>query len=357
MKAAHALGHIRALCSLGVGGEAIMPALIDAVHRLIPYHCAGFFWVDPQAQVANVYDAGAVDRRVLTLYSAEFSKHSRTAYGCGFSMAMRTLSGVHELPDWGEAFYRTDFYNIIWRSFGAQHAIQAIVREGRGPTTGALVLYRAASDQAFTAEEKRLLENLIPYIAHGLRDRQGGEFAAWRTADERGMLILNREGSVIHMCPDARKLVALAGFPRVDHTRIARDILGEAVAQSLDELRRRLTAIFVGQDAPPPMLTHANPWGRFVFRAHWMENPEGMRSDLIGVTIERYEPMAIRVWRRLSGHGLSVTQEEVALMLAQGLGRGEIARRLNVSANTATDHIRKLYPNFHSSRVDFVVNQ
>ena len=41
---AAALTHIRQLCCLGLGGEIIMPALIQAMHDYIPSYQSIFFW-------------------------------------------------------------------------------------------------------------------------------------------------------------------------------------------------------------------------------------------------------------------------------------------------------------------------
>jgi DNA-binding CsgD family transcriptional regulator len=346
MKARQPLSHIRALCALGLGGEATMPALIDALHALVPHHAAAFIWVDREAHVKNIYDAGSIDRRLLTLYAAEYCKQPRTAYGRGFMTAMRTFAGVHELPDWGE-FYQTDLYNIIWRDFAAHHAIQAIIRDSggwEGTAIGALVLWRAANEPAFTREDKRRLADLIPAIAHGLYDRHGGAPPGRHGAQERGMLILDRGSArIVHACADARKLMALAGSAHVEHIRVARDAPGEAIAPMLDELRRRAIAMLAGRSGVPPMLQVVNPWGRFVLRGFPLASSRGATNGLIGVFVERHEPLPVRVWRRLSDRGLTETQERVCVMLAQGLSRGEIARRLDVSAHTAIDHIRTLY--------------
>lgn len=337
------MARFRVLCSLGLGGEAIMPALVDALHKLIPWHVAAFFWVDPQGRILNIFDGGAVDRKILSIYASEFSKHARTAYGCGFANAVRTMAGVQELPDWGNGFFSTDFYNLIWRSFGAHQAIQAIIREGSKPARGALVLYRTAQGKTFSADEKRLLENLIPYIAHALEQPRMPTNPVLEPTDDRGLVILDQSGKLRYRCPAAQRLLTQIGYPTIGHLTSERDEVGTPARQILAGLAQRLVAIFNGHTAAPPVENADTPWGRFVLRAYWLDASEEAVSGCIGVTIERHEPFVVQMWRRTAGLPLSPTQQEVCLLLAQGMTRAEIARRLHIGESTAIDHVRKLY--------------
>lgn len=343
MKASATLARFRVLCSLGLGGEAVMPALLSALHGVIPHHASAFFWVDPQGRILNIYDGGVVDRRVLAAYANDFSKHARTAYGCGFATAMRTLSGVQTLPDWGSGFYATGFYNIIWRSFGVHQAIQAIIREGSKPAQGALVLYRSAIDPAFSSEEKRRLADLIPYVAHALSRPRSAADMELEPTDERGLVVLDRKGRIQFCCAAGHRLLALVGYPKIDHAIETRDEAGIAAREILARLTARLLAIFSGRPVAPAVEHIATPWGRIVFRAYWLDAAEDGGNGCIGVTIERHEPRLLQMWRRTAGLQLSPMQEEVCLLLVQGKSRAEIAQRLHIGESTVIDHVRKLY--------------
>jgi hypothetical protein len=54
MKYSVALAHIRQLCCLGLGGEAIMSAVLRDLHDLVPCDSAGFFWVDEHYAMSNL---------------------------------------------------------------------------------------------------------------------------------------------------------------------------------------------------------------------------------------------------------------------------------------------------------------
>ena len=51
MKNAALVAHIRQLCCLGLGGRAIMPALLNAVRELVPFDAAEFAWLDARGEL------------------------------------------------------------------------------------------------------------------------------------------------------------------------------------------------------------------------------------------------------------------------------------------------------------------
>ena len=64
---------------------------------------------------------------------------------------------------------------------------------------------------------------------------------------------------------------------------------------------------------------------------------------MIGIAVERREPLALKFWRRAEKLPLSGREIEVCLPLALGRSRAEIAERLGVSENTAINHCRNIY--------------
>lgn len=56
MKHAHAMAYLEQLCSLGLGGELIMPAVLQALHAIIPSQHNAFYWIDAQYLICNIVD-------------------------------------------------------------------------------------------------------------------------------------------------------------------------------------------------------------------------------------------------------------------------------------------------------------
>jgi hypothetical protein len=102
--------------------------------------------------------------------------------------------------------------------------------------------------------------------------------------------------------------------------------------QALKTLCARLVAIARGEDSAPPVITLDTKWGRHILRAYWLNDDYQSAEALIGVRIQRQEPMILRFVQAMGRLPLSPQQREIALMIAQGKSNQEIAEGLGVSA-------------------------
>jgi DNA-binding CsgD family transcriptional regulator len=93
-----------------------------------------------------------------------------------------------------------------------------------------------------------------------------------------------------------------------------------------------------------PVCQLTNAWCAFTFRAYWLDRTAQQQGvSLIGIAVERLEPLALKFWRRAERLPPSGREIEVCLPLALGRSRAEIAERLGVSKNTALNHCRNIY--------------
>ena len=97
------------------------------------------------------------------------------------------------------------------------------------------------------------------------------------------------------------------------------------------------------RDAPPPVVQHENSWGRFVFRAHWLEPIAASTDALVGVTVQQQEPLALVMMRNMHAAGLSAKQKQVCLLLGQNHSFASIATQLHISHATAKDYADRIY--------------
>jgi DNA-binding CsgD family transcriptional regulator len=96
--------------------------------------------------------------------------------------------------------------------------------------------------------------------------------------------------------------------------------------------------------ATPPVWRHKNDWGEFTFRVFRMEQNVGLPTPrLLGVSVERREPLRQKMLRRIGELPLSTRETELCLALLDGDSRGAIAERLGISETTAITHTRNLY--------------
>jgi DNA-binding CsgD family transcriptional regulator len=338
MRYSAAIAHIRQLCCLGLGGQVIMPALLQALHSVIPSAANVFMWTDESGEVTNVCFEDPTPPEMVALYLAElFDKRVDEVT----SESTRALRGVVNFePAIGEAFYRSDLYNLVYRPSDRYAALRAIIRENGRPL-GALVLCRGSHDPPFTEREEKNLSNLTGYLAHGLKSSRDirGPFA---DGGESGLIVLDSQNKLAYGSANGRRLLLLAAHPLIPPGSIGpRDdtVLTPAIAQLCENLR----SVFTGRDAPVPRWSHQNPWGQFVFRAYPLQPGQESANQLMGITVEHQEPLPLRMMRSMQAFALSPKQKEICLLLSYGYSHGTIGKRLNISQHTVSDHVQKIY--------------
>jgi DNA-binding CsgD family transcriptional regulator len=111
----------------------------------------------------------------------------------------------------------------------------------------------------------------------------------------------------------------------------------------LARLARALAAVFEADAAwAAPVHHHRNGWGEFVFRAYWLDGAD-TEPPLVGIRINRQEPLPVRLLRRMERLPLSERQIEVSLHLACGHTYTAIAERLGLTRSTAIYHAQEAF--------------
>jgi DNA-binding CsgD family transcriptional regulator len=347
MKNAALLAHIRQLCCLGLGGRAIMPALLRAVRELVPSDSAEFFWVDARGEIVNHYAEQMLPADVMQFYFGRVEADRERPFFASFQTRAAQPDPITTLTV-TDRFRRTDYYRSVMRYLGAEHALYCIVRQRDRPV-GQLSLYRGDKCAAFGAAERAAIAAIAGYIAHGLDDSFGaGKYGtfdeSYRDTDHQAMLTLERYGTLRHCSSAARRLLLYVTLDSVNRGTIAQQDV--AIRGLLRELADQLTAVFFPREnvaSAPPAMVVTNRWGRFVLRAYWLTDDVQAPDALIGVQIRRQEPMVLRLSQAMQGLSLSPQQREVGLLLAQGKSNPEIAGALGVSLNTANYHVKQLF--------------
>ena len=205
---------IKQLSCLGLGGEAIMPALFHELAELIPSYSSSFFFSDERGQVANIYEENQpVD--ILDLHVQEFVNRREKDVSLDFTEQVNTCVGVlgpeHVLKVDPSTFERSDLYNLILRQIGCHDFIRLVVRN-HGHPLGILSLHRPVDERPFTTEDRRRLASLESFIAHAMTERRKID---WRLVDSEksSLIIADTEGRLIHSTAEGRKLLLLANYP------------------------------------------------------------------------------------------------------------------------------------------------
>ena len=336
MKNTAAVSYIRQLCCLGLGGHIIMPELLRALHAFIPSASNMFYWADENYQMSNVYCENSDLYILQSLYFQEFynSKEVQVTK-LGFSEAMRIGRGWGNTERMGPEFASSELFNELWRPNDIRCGIEATIWEnGRG--FGSIVLTRGPGEKPFSDVEEMSLRSLIPYLAHGLRGTRDlrGEMAP---SGESGTLIVDSQDKIVQFCPEGKRLLLLA----MHFGRIARD-LPSLDSPAIKRLCVNLRGILRGRPQPVPMLRQLHALGEFIFRAYPLGS-DGQPNGSIAVTIERHEPLPLKLMRNMGTLPLTARQREVCLLLSYGYSHSMIAPRMYVSKHTVTDYVRKIY--------------
>lgn len=333
------LARIEQVCCLGLDGQVFIPALLRELHALVPSSNNVFHWVNERQQVINVFSE--IPPGVLPRYLSEFlNKREREAFP-GVSELVARYSGAFTMEEIAyENYYQSAFYNEIMRPADYRYLAAVVIRE-QNRALGMIVLHRGHKDRPFQDKEKNLLESLIPFIAHGMNNAVPVHYPLVEHPDS-GLMILDQKKRVHYVSPRARYLLFLSQHPQVVPDSV-KDT-GLTIPLELISVIDRLQAIYHHSPmSTPPVWRHKNPWGGFIFRAHWLDPVNGPDTGMIGVTIQHQEPAPLKVMRLAKKLGLTPKQVQVCSLLTAGQAYPKIGERLHVSTHTVTDHVRKLF--------------
>lgn len=207
-----------------------------------------------------------------------------------------------------------------------------------GACWGALALYRAAGSPGFDEHDVRLLTDLGPHLAHGLRTALLADAIEGSAGpDTSGLIILDAEGRVA---------AVTAGAERWLHH--LRDGVGGRLPQHrLSDAIYAVASVAGGShdDSGPTRLPRARirvetgEW--LVVHAARLER-EGDAPPEVAVMIEQARPTQIAPVL-VRAYGLSQRETDVVKAVLQGSSTEEISRSLHLSAYTVQDYLKSVF--------------
>lgn len=345
MKQSSVRARIRQLCCLGLPGELLIASLLPTLRELVPSDSAGFFWVDARGEMKNLYAERLLPPEVMALYFERYYDGREASFRKAFLARASEPDGVVSTSADGD-LRKSEYYQEILKRLDAHHVLYGIVRE-QGAALGQLSLYRPMDAPAFSPRERSDLASVMKYVAHGVatgdapRAENLGGFAFQDSSDE-AMLVTDRVGNLRHGSEKARRLLLLATTSEINPASL-KAAVNDRPMQALRTLCARLEAIARGEESPPPVMTLDTKWGRHILRAYWLDDDPFAPESLVGVRLQRQEPMILRFVEAMGRLPLSPQQREIALKIALGKSNQEIAEGLGVSGNTVAYHIKQLF--------------
>ena len=327
MKHTRAIATVRELCSLGLPSELFIPALLEAMHAVVPSARNLFDWIDGGGRIERYYFEGAIDGRITRLYFDEFynRRESEAMPRFWICVGSTIIRSAQELDR--TSFYNSALYNEIWRPQDLHYHLEGIIRRDDGKALGSIVLYRQRRDPVFIKEKADPARD-----AHRVhRPRDAGEAAKERAIRRQQAQSSGRSGSSgsdsIFKPGSARAPVARA---RQHHPSLAG---AEPCANNFPTLTMLCRALARSTDALKPVLvTLDDGWGRYELHALPLEPADAKPPPMIAVTIQRME--AAEVSRRVHCKLYRCRSAEESLLAAseRSIAAGD-RRRLGVAPN------------------------
>ena len=340
-------GRFKQLCSLGLGGEAVMHALLAELHGVLPSDCNDFHFAN-EAGNDSAHVCGENDNFPTSLYTEMFyGTRDAEVKGLAYREASAIQFGVHDAeaalgPDYETVLGRSDIYNLICVPMRQpMNFLRLFIRDGgQRKTLGCVDLHPSIGARPWTPEEKQRLARLEPFFAYALtvRTENNGPLV---DSGQSGVIIANTAGEPVHLSTEGSRLLFLASHPRVaPGVAVSRvPVLPAPVVR----ICRNLNRISSGDaDALAPVYHHRNVWGGFRFRAEWLDGNDAA-TGLIAITVIHQEPLRMTLTRNVERLLLTRRQAEVCVLMATGHSHEKIAERLGISKHTANEHGRWIY--------------
>jgi len=271
------------------------------------------------------------------------------------------LVGRQGAPKYGQqqapppSYFHSNTYQLLIRGSGYHHTLDARL-EVDGRRLGIVALFREQG-LGFGEDDLIGLRRITHYLEHAARNSTGTGWEDDGAPGRQALIIANTRADVLFISPAASVLldeIPLVGTEWPDRRR-------------LPLACQRLIAILKdsGEHAwQMPSCTLAMAGGVVEVRAQWMvaaataaqDDPEALADHgVVGITLTRRTPLALRVWRNLSTTLLSPRQMEVAFWMAMGGGRDAARERLSISESVLRDCVKALYGKFNcASQSDLV---
>ena len=338
MKYAQSVTYFRQLCCMGLRSEIVMPALLEAIHRLVPADFNSFFWAGEDYGLCNMYSENFSMYQFAPVYFEEYYNNKEiNAIGVGFSDAMRRGHLFGNSEQFGKKFINTDMYNDLWSVVHIRHVLEVTACE-RGRGWGVLKLARGSDARPFTQAEEIRLKTIAPYIAHAIK-APFSEAGAMVGTGESGMIVVDRKNQVVQFSDEGKSLFHLATNSNLAAPSKTELTLPNSLQKICDDLR----CVMSGEAKRLPVYFHSSPWGIFVFRAYSLNASNGKDNGWVALHIERQTPMQLRLMQSSHMRALTGKEREACLLLSQGLSHSDIALRMHIKPSTVIDYVRNIY--------------
>lgn len=246
-------------------------------------------------------------------FESEVGSSSPRAFGRS-AVPGPQASALSRSPD----FRRTPLYRDVLEPFGYGDELRARC-VASGACWGALSLWRRVERPVFTQAHERVVDEVAPGVGALLRSSVVASMTRGASGNRRHGVIVLEGRDVIDVSPDAERLLRTYEHESWDHYRFLEYLVTRAAA-----------------DPEMSLLLTADDGGWFSADAYPMSTP-GRTAIVLS------DAAPTHLMRTLvTGVGLTPRELEVALLICRGSSDAEIAEALQISPNTAQDHVKSI---------------
>lgn len=314
--------------------EADLPTLArtlyDAIAHHIAYDFACFATTDPASGVVT----WASKTRSLGVGDEEFaaSEYGPPDVNKFDEIARRVPPvGVLSIDTGGDLDACRRHRDFLHPRFGFTDELRAVF-SSRSASWGALGLYRGSLEPRFSAEEAQQIAPICGLVAEAIQRSlfrlhpDSRESASDLESEGPAVLIVDAADRLTHLTPAARTAIdELGGF---DHGSLPASV--------------QMVVSIIRSRAQPFSTRTQVPDGRWLsLRAAPLDGGKSNGCDVV-VTIEP-TPRAALSRLALAAHGLTAREEDVAVLVLQGVNTQGIADTLHLSPHTVQDHLKTVF--------------
>ena len=342
-----AVANLHQIATLAGPAEYRLPDLVEILRGYVRFDGFKMTWTDEhdrQAAVWHVSPDMHAGTQSSVLFHRKFYNSIETEAVVSSSDLLRGRNTVDNCARYGEGFYDSELYATILQPLGFRHALRLVLR-GPDRPIGFLTLTRGDDERPFSPDDERRLKAVEDVLTHAMaRDAMQDETLLVPASDS-ALVICDTKGAIMHMSGEAQQFLNYIFAPRFSISELDRTFVQEA-RQWLLPLVQHILKAAKKRTGQPPSLYRRNQWGGFSARAYRLDACDAAQEGLIGVTLTRHIPLALRLMRLAAVRELPRREKEVCLKLAEGRTVPEIAASLAMSAHTALGHVTSLYQRF-----------
>lgn len=337
------LAYLRMLLTSGIELMTLMPALSEALKRLVPSFSLSMIRVDQQCAPHAHYSEFFDEFSHQLFATAGDHWTAETNDPAAFPNLMRRAVPYGNLVALPPGYLEGAIYQQFFSRNGIHHTLDVALRDSSGPL-GILGIFREKQAPPFSRAEVAMVHELYPLLVHACVARPMPEH---HEEIDSAMLIASKNGVIQWASPEALRWLADAIGPARDRASFyERKLLPEAcraLCRSLWEHQSGTASI--RELRAVPTLTLAVPGGRVRLRAYAMTPQLGSysRDAQAGISMALEMNQKLRVMTALSRSDLPLQLRKLALLQWSGEGNEQIGVALGISRATLKSYTKQLY--------------